>query len=68
MMPAGEPGTASPDDVAPTLPVLRSLFSPDALRAEVERACGVGDVRQCALLRSLINDVYAVSTTTGPFV
>lgn len=68
MMPAGEPGTARPDDVAPTLPVLRSLFSPDALRIEVERAYGVGDVRRCALLRSLTNDVYAVSTTTGPYL
>jgi Ser/Thr protein kinase RdoA (MazF antagonist) len=45
----------------------RSLFTVDAVREEIARAYGL-DVNGCTLLRSFVNDVYAVVTPGQRYV
>lgn len=54
-------------DLGP-FPAARSLLSPEALAAMVGRAYRLGPVRSCTLLRSLVNDVYALATDDGRYV
>ena len=46
---------------------LRSLFTPESLRASVREAYGL-DVTRCVLLRSFVNDVYLVETPSQRYV
>ena len=45
----------------------RSLFTPGAVRDEIAAAYGL-DVTGCTLLRSFVNDVYAVVTPGRRYV
>jgi len=49
------------------LRAMRSLADPAELAAEVSAAYGLV-VKGCALLRTLVNDVYRIDTPTGPYV
>ena len=49
------------------LPVSRSIPSPDGVADLVRRSYGL-DVTGCSLVRSLVNDVYVVTTPTGRYV
>lgn len=53
---------------APPFPVAYSLLSPEALLAEVGRAYTIAPPVDCTLLRSYVNDVYAVATTAGDYI
>jgi len=45
---------------------VRSVLAPAAVAAKVREHYGL-EVTDCALLRSLVNEVYAVSTSTGRY-
>ena len=47
-------------------PYVRSVLAPGAVAALVSEHYGL-EVRECELLRSLVNDVYAVDTFTGRY-
>jgi len=49
-------------------PAVRSLLAPDALAQEIENTYAIGPVRRCTLLRSLINDVYEITTQDARYV
>ena len=51
-----------------TFPAVRSLLAPDALREDLPRRYPIGHVQECLLLRSLTNDVYAVTAAAGRFI
>lgn len=53
--------------VAP-FPVAYSLLSTEALLAEVARTYTVGRPMDGVLVRSYVNDVYAISTSTGRYI
>lgn len=50
-----------------TLPAMRSLLAPETVAMELARAYALSPT-DCALQRSLTNDVYIVKTSAGPCV
>ncbi|GEM_PF-4279663 len=61
-------GDDSPTASAPVFPATSSLLAPDALLAEIAQAYDIGTLLDCALVRSYVNDVYLLTTTTERYI
>jgi len=53
---------------AAPFPATHSLLSADALLMEVSRTYAIGSPLRCTLIRSYVNDVYAITTTADRYV
>src|SRR6266545_4573647 len=65
---APEVGEAPPHPPAGVFPVTHSLPAPGALLAEVARAYPINRPVDCALVRSYVNDVYAIAAATSRYI